>query len=1264
MNNWLKRVPHLGWLTVFAISLVACMILYHWEKQQYSPRRLVHSAQKDFVLRENAVIRDHQTGTFGRFLSSKNQGVLSGSYFLFLSTRKETLLWNTSQVDLPRGIRNAPDSFLHGRLQRLTAGYFYVRTWPVTHVTHPADSNAVFAYTLIPVVYNYPLENQYFQSRFVADLRIPVTTGVSDTVGTGSYAVFRSSGAPAFYLSFREKAEDIYTPGLAVWLLTIVTLLSFSFWLHEVCLDIGPRSGKPLRGWLVLSLIMALVYFGRLWVAYPAGYLNSELCSPELFSSGEQVRSLGDFILVTLITFWLLVYFIAYVPVATQPLLRHRLADRLLRLALAALLILFLYHIIAVDMRKLVIDSKISFQVGDFSSLTLYTFIGIFTLSVITINFLITLGIINALLEGIIRRRWLKYVIIVAVSLLVVYRLSGTELNVFNMAILVMSLAGLLLIDSFGMPMQRRVRQYDLSIAPTSYLWFAILCSWITVEIFYFNYMKEKELRIVFAQKQQQMDNDYIKYTFSDFATIFEKDTVVQSFFRHPSAQKYGFTDKYLFYNYLSEYARKYKIGLYYYDKQRKPLWSKDSADTRLMHLADSVAGPRSVYGSRNTERETDNAHMFWLFCPVPSSENPEDTLGYVGFDVSVDKTPRMMSRRSFLGKKYNPTDQLYFDKYAYGIYRNNTLWTQLGSHVFPYVSPNGADTAEIRFFEAWNSSRLVYRSSKEEQIEVIYDRNLLISIVSLFSYVLAVLLLITGVTFFVRQLFFYPARTRFFLRNFNFTIRTKINLTILVTVFASLLVVGIITLSFLSNKYKENQRRSLQNLLLYYAQNISQFLEERHLDLNTSAMELVDNYSDLSYQLNALAEAQGADINLYNGAGKLVATSQPELVKNGLLSRHIQPEVFRALRNGDQTELLTSEHIGDLTYQSIYTPLRNRNDKILAYVNLPYYASQNELNDEISNVLVSLINVYALIFFLSGIFAIVISNSIIKSFRLLIDQFRNIRLRHNEYIEWPYKDEIGVLVKEYNTMMQKVEVMASRLARTEREAAWREIARQVAHEIKNPLTPMKLNIQYLQQAIKNNRPDINALASRVSDTLIEQIENLNLIASEFSSFAKMPEADPELLNVDQALHSLVHLFQKDSRTAVVLEGGDRSLWIYMDKSYFIRIFTNLIQNAIQAIEEDKEGLVEIRYEQKDHEVVVAVIDNGSGFPEELQEKLFLPYFTTKSSGTGLGLSMTRNMVEHSNGRIWFETAQGEGSTFYVQLPLATEAHNRAAKDN
>jgi len=1250
LNKWFKKFPYLGWIIIFVISLLACALLYRYEQRQYTAPVLSASVQDYFRRMEAAIERDAEAGLFRFDTATAEMPALSGDYFLFLVQAGNTLFWNTNKVDLPASVKQAPDSFLSGRLLRLSNGYYYIRSFAADNRSEGART---YALTLVPLLYEYAIENKYFRAYFVADGKIPTTTEIVAANGKGAYPVLDQKGRPVFYLSFIEPPELTYIAGPRVWLLALIACFSLACWIHETCYGLGQRFRKPFWGWVLLLLFREAFLYCNASVKYPVGFLNAHLFSPELFSSGERILSLGHFMIETLFAAWLLLYLIAYVPMSKRRLVRNRWMDIVIRLLLVFFLVSSLYRSVADDMHKLVIDSKISFEVGDFRNLTRYTFAGIFTLSVITVSFLVMLGIINNLLQKVVHRLPWKLMIVAGMSLVTIYLLSNEELNAFYIATMCMAVAGLLLIDAFGLPLQGRSRQYDLSIAPTTYIWFAILCSWITLEIFYFNFSKERELRKVFAQKQQQKDDEYVKYTFMDFAEHFREDTLVSGYLGRPDSLLRRQTDKHILYDHLTEYTRKYSIGLYYYNRQRQPLHPLDTVDRRLIAIADSLNGSPFTFGVQNVERFTGGRHIYWCMCPILNRAGT-DTIGYVGFDVALDKSPKLLAQRSFLQKQQNPTDQQYYDNYAYGIYRNNSLWTQDGDYIFPYHRQQARTPAEFTFYESLQESRLLYRAPNEELIEVIYRRNLLTNIVSLFSYVLAVLLVFTAFVFLLRQSLFYPARFRVFFRNFNFTIRSKVNLTILVTVFASLFAVGVITLSFLNNRYKENQRKNLQSLVLYYTQSILQFSEENQWDFrNDGPANPLSRYSDLSYRLNRLAEQQGADINLYNSNGKLVATSQLELLAKNLLSRYMQPDVLAALRTGVHSELIAAEHIGDLEYQSVYIPLRSKkDDRIFLYVNLPYYASQTELKGEISNVLVSLINVYTLIFFISGICAILISNSIIRSFRLLIDQFRNIRLRHNEYIEWPYKDELGILVKEYNTMMHKVEDMASKLARTEREAAWREIARQVAHEIKNPLTPMKLSIQYLQQAIKSGRPDIEELASRVSVTLIEQIENLNLIASEFSNFAKMPEAAPELLNLQQSLESIVLLFHKDNETAVMLKKGDPGLYVYMDKSYFIRIFTNLIQNAIQSVDKDRDGLVVIDYEQKEKQVVISVRDNGSGIPEELQEKLFVPYFTTKSSGTGLGLPMTKSMVEHSDGKVWFTTGS-EGSVFYVQLPLA-----------
>jgi nitrogen fixation/metabolism regulation signal transduction histidine kinase len=262
------------------------------------------------------------------------------------------------------------------------------------------------------------------------------------------------------------------------------------------------------------------------------------------------------------------------------------------------------------------------------------------------------------------------------------------------------------------------------------------------------------------------------------------------------------------------------------------------------------------------------------------------------------------------------------------------------------------------------------------------------------------------------------------------------------------------------------------------------------------------------------------------------------------------------------------------------------------------------------------------------------------------------LNLQRNDRISWPYDDEIGMLVSEYNKMVNKVEENAALLAQSERESAWREMARQVAHEIKNPLTPMKLNIQFLQQAMRNDHPNIKELTEKLSGSIIEQIDNLSYIASEFSNFAKMPEARPEILDLAELLNLAMKLYLNDAHINATITGYEGQIQVYSDRSQLMRVFTNLLENAKQAIPEGRQGTIDVSVVSENNYAIISIKDNGIGINEEVIEKIFQPYFTTKSSGTGLGLAMTKKIIEFWKGQIWFETMEDVGTTFYIKLPL------------
>jgi two-component system, NtrC family, nitrogen regulation sensor histidine kinase NtrY len=266
----------------------------------------------------------------------------------------------------------------------------------------------------------------------------------------------------------------------------------------------------------------------------------------------------------------------------------------------------------------------------------------------------------------------------------------------------------------------------------------------------------------------------------------------------------------------------------------------------------------------------------------------------------------------------------------------------------------------------------------------------------------------------------------------------------------------------------------------------------------------------------------------------------------------------------------------------------------------------------------------------------------------------RQVKLgRKSDQIDWKNKDEIGSLVSEYNRMILELASSAELLAQSERESAWREMAKQVAHEIKNPLTPLRLSIQLLERAYRDKAPDIDQKVERLSKTMLEQIDTLSSIASAFSDFAKMPKPANEGMDLKALAKTAIDLFHETSEDVdfTFEDHGLEKAWIWADKEQLLRVFNNLFRNAIQAIPEDRKGRIEVTLSKQNRNFIIAVKDNGTGIQEEMIDKIFVPNFTTKTAGMGLGLAMVKNIVESCNGQIWFETTKDRGTTFHVSFP-------------
>jgi nitrogen fixation/metabolism regulation signal transduction histidine kinase len=410
----------------------------------------------------------------------------------------------------------------------------------------------------------------------------------------------------------------------------------------------------------------------------------------------------------------------------------------------------------------------------------------------------------------------------------------------------------------------------------------------------------------------------------------------------------------------------------------------------------------------------------------------------------------------------------------------------------------------------------------------------------------------------------------------------------------------------------------------------------------------------ELNEMLTEFSNVFFVDVNLYNPEGKLIATSRPEIFEEGLSSELMNRQAFSKLNYAHDSYYFQYEKIGEHGYNSAYMPFFNEKNQLLAYLNLPYFARQDDLKKEISTFLVTFINVYVFLIIVGIFLALLVSNYISRPLRILASRISQLSYgKINEKIEWKRRDEIGQLVDEYNRMIDELVKSADLLARSERETAWREMARQVAHEIKNPLTPMKLSVQHLEKAWNDHAPDWDERLIRFTETMTEQIESLSAIASEFSDFAKMPVTQAEDLDINEILENIKALYQDTSQIRFEFRYDSRVRHtIVGDRKQLLRVFTNLINNAIQAIGNNAEGMISIELETIEDKYNLKISDSGEGISSELSDRIFQPNFTTKSGGMGMGLAIVKSIIQGLGGEISFTSREGSGTTFILVFPV------------
>ncbi|MBT8319639.1 MAG: GHKL domain-containing protein [Gramella sp.] len=477
-------------------------------------------------------------------------------------------------------------------------------------------------------------------------------------------------------------------------------------------------------------------------------------------------------------------------------------------------------------------------------------------------------------------------------------------------------------------------------------------------------------------------------------------------------------------------------------------------------------------------------------------------------------------------------------------------------------------------------------------------------------------------------------------------SLRTRIFISMILLVLgASILIFGVTVYQYKqeAENYHEERLERKQKAIL---ENIKFVLASTTYLVDTENLEPIFKERN---KIDEMAEVHEMQIHIYSLDGNLIIKSDESFFKDTTEVK-IAGDILKKLDASADKRYLRKTEINGQKYQSSYSYITDHKFKPLAILYLPYLQDDSLLNRDLNNFLMRMAEVYLFMLLIAIILSFFLSKYITKSLKIVSEKINQTRLdKRNQKIELTNAtEEIYALVSAYNSMIDELEESAVKLATSEREQAWREMAKQVAHEIKNPLTPMRLSVQSFQRNFDRNDPEIENKVDEYSKTLINQIDTMSSIASAFSNFAKMPAQQSETLNVPKIVKLALDIFNENY---IEFKCDKEEILAKFDRTQLIRVVTNLVKNATQALRDVEEPRILVTVEEDETMVSISVSDNGSGISEENKAKVFEPKFTTKSSGMGLGLAMVKNLVETYNGSISFVSKQNKGTIFNVRFP-------------
>jgi two-component system, NtrC family, nitrogen regulation sensor histidine kinase NtrY len=1096
-------------------------------------------------------------------------------------------------------------------------------------------SNSVFI-GLQKIKHKYKFENDYLINNFSSTFDVPNELTISSL--PGKYNIIGASKDFLFSINFPRSelySENILSIILFIYLAALLCILNLLFTLYSNFTKILRKRWILLLSFTIDIVIIRILLF---YLDIPHIIYHSQLFSPFFYASSSLLPSLGEFLIDAVFAIFIAGIYFKYAH--PKKIFRSYKKWKSLSVQIIAIsFIALLYYWLVTLLLSLVLNSNIVLNFHNILVFSQQGIISIIVAALLIITFFLLLIRITEI-SLISSRSSITHITIIAVISFLFYvltKFSIQERIVFS-SYLFLILSGNYLFSrkTFLLWPSRKLIIYYLVII-------SALCTYALDKS---KNEKEKEERKFIAMRLSEDRDQLAEYFFSKIEQNIHADNYLNRLLINSNSSQ-GSEDviiEYLRNNYFSNYWSKYTLQFTFCSAGKKLNVKPENyiidCSVYFSQLIERIGQQTGSPGLYHLNEGFDATNYLAKLSFTPEKDHVTVPLN-IYIEISSTNAPQDSGYPELLLDNAQKQSIPNISNYSYAIYSNGELVKNVGAYFYGFNEPKINKSQEFKFFTQNGYNHLIHPINSTTTLILSHRNQSLVDVIAPFSYFFIILSIS-----FILILSILHLSHKFNFSNLSF--KFKLQLALVAIILVATVGIGSITVYYLINisinKNKDTLIEKLHTVLIE--------LEDKFG--NSAQLSPMQNDS-LRAQLTKYSDAYFTDINIYDTKGILLTSSREAIFTEGLIGPVMNANAFSQLSKGHRTLFIQNESIGEYQYLSAYVPFRNNNNKLIGYLNLPYFSKQTSLRQEISTFILAFTNIYAILTALAIVLALIISNYITRPLKLIRDKLGKVKLGQlNEKIEWHRQDEIGGLIAEYNRMIDALAQSADLLARSERESAWREMAKQVAHEIKNPLTPIKLSVQHLQKSWDENATDWEERLKKFTNTLIQQIDTLAAIASEFSDFAKMPQTKNTKIEFTSIIQSAITLFKNIPGITITFNEPDSACYAWADEKQLLRVFNNLLKNAVQSIPHSREGKIDVHIEKQNSDHLISITDNGTGIKSNEQSKIFAPNFTTKSGGSGLGLSIVHNIVKQTGGKVWFESTENKGTTFFVMLPSYT----------